>query len=192
MAELGQKFGLAFIQDFVTRDERDHLIELIDARAEYLPVPSDLVWPNPPRRCDLSRVGDEVVFAIEARMARALGVPRQFGEGLQGQVYSAGETYSPHYDAFHMGSPSFDREMPRAGQRPFSVLIYLEVPDAGGVTTFPNLGVIIQPTAGLAVFWSNLDGNHQPHPLSLHSAMPVLVGRKIIVSSWYRERTYAR
>jgi len=192
MSNVANKFGLAFIEHFVTEEEREHLIELIDDRAEYLPTPSDLVWPNPPRRCDLSRLGDQTIFEIECRISRALGVPRQFGEGLQGQIYGTGENYHPHFDAFHMGSPSYDREMPRAGQRPYSVLIYLEVPRAGGVTTFPRLGVMIQPSAGLAVFWSNLGGDHQPHPLALHGGMPVLDGRKVIVSSWYRERTYER
>src|SRR5215471_13993942 len=174
--DVANKFGLAFIEHFVTEAEREHLIELIDDRAEYLPTPTDLVWPNPPRRCDLSRLGDQTIFEIECRMARALGVPRQFGEGLQGQLYSRDEEYATHFDAFHMGTPSYDREMPRGGQRPFSALIYLEAPRGGGSTYFPNLGVSIEPRPGLAVFWSNLDANHLPHRMSMHGATPVLAG----------------
>jgi prolyl 4-hydroxylase len=189
---VADKFGLAFIEGFVTETERRALVEVIDKHAAYLETSADLQWPNPPRRCGLSHLGLELVAVIEARIARALGVPTRFGEGLQGQIYGTGENYHRHLDAFQRGSPSFDREMPRAGQRPYSALIYLEVPRAGGATTFPNLGVTIHPTAGLAVFWSNLDGDHQPHRLSEHSSMPVLVGRKVIITSWYRERTYER
>lgn len=189
---MADKFGLAFIEGFVTEIERRALIPLIEVNARYLETPPDLNWPRPPKRCVVNAALTHLAPIIEERCARALGVPARFCEGLQGQVYGPGEYYMSHYDAFHYGSPEYDRQMPRAGQRPFTAMIYLEVPSAGGTTTFGKLGVSISPTPGLGVFWSNLDGDHMPHRLSMHASMPVLLGRKIILSAWFRERTYDR
>jgi len=189
---VADKFGLAFIEGFVTEQERLALVELIEMHAIYLPTPPDLKWPRPPRRVDLSALGLELPTLIVERCGRALGVPARFCEGLQGQVYSVGENYSPHFDAFSRGTPEFNRQMDRAGQRPFTAMVYLEAPRNGGTTTFPKLGVSISPSAGLGVFWSNLDGDHGAHRLSMHSSMPVLAGRKIVMTAWFRERTYER
>lgn len=189
---MADKFDLAFIENFLTLEEREHFAHMIDTYATHLETPLDLQWPKPPRRCDLSALGMKEVYRLEERLAWAFRVPRAFGEGLQGQVYEDGQNYAPHRDAFDNGTPEFDRQMPRAGQRSYSALIYVEVPSIGGVTTFPRLGVTIHPSPGTAIFWSNLDDDHRPHVLSLHSSMPVLGGRKIVITSWYRERTYER
>eukprot|EP00095_Tigriopus_kingsejongensis_P007522 snap_masked-scaffold103_size370364-processed-gene-2.2 protein:Tk07522 transcript:snap_masked-scaffold103_size370364-processed-gene-2.2-mRNA-1 annotation:"hypothetical protein DAPPUDRAFT_22132" len=48
----------------------------------------------------------------------------------------------------------------------------------GGRTVFPLIGAGIEPEAGSAVFWYNLNKNLTPDPDTLHGACPIMFGTK--------------
>ena len=126
-----------------------------------------------------------LIAAIEARIAELLCWPVSHGEGLQILRYRPGAEYKPHYDYFdpkHSGTP---RILERGGQRVGTLLIYLNAPDGGGGTVFPDAGLEVAPVRGNAVFFS-YDRAH-PGTKTLHGGAPVTAGEKWVATKWLRE-----
>ncbi len=125
---------------------------------------------------------------IEARIARLVHWPVERGEGIQVLHYRPGAEYKPHYDYFDPDQPGTPTILKRGGQRVGTLVIYLNDPEAGGGTTFPDVGLEVAPRKGGAVFF-NYD---RPHPAtrSLHGGAPVLAGDKWVATKWLREGVF--
>jgi prolyl 4-hydroxylase len=126
--------------------------------------------------------------AIEARIARLVHWPVERGEGIQVLHYRPGAEYKPHYDYFDPDQPGTPTILKRGGQRVGTLVMYLNDPEAGGGTTFPDVGLEVAPRKGSAVFFNY----NRPHPStrSLHGGAPVLVGDKWVATKWLRERVF--
>jgi prolyl 4-hydroxylase len=126
-----------------------------------------------------------VCARLEARLARLLDWPLETGEGLQILRYRPGAEYKPHYDYFDPAEPGTPAILKRGGQRLASIVCYLNTPEAGGATVFPEAGIAVAPVRGNAVFFSY----EQPHPSTrtLHGGAPVLAGEKWVATKWMRE-----
>jgi prolyl 4-hydroxylase len=128
----------------------------------------------------------EVVRRIEARIARLLNWPVENGEGLQVLHYRPGAEYKPHYDYFDPAQPGTSTILKRGGQRVGTLLMYLNDPEKGGGTIFPDAGGLeVAPKRGNAVFFS-YDRAH-PSTKSLHGGTPVVAGEKWVATKWLRE-----
>ena len=130
----------------------------------------------------------ELISRIEARIGELLGWPVENGEGLQVLHYGPGAEYKPHYDYFDPAEPGTASILQRGGQRVATLVMYLNEPEAGGATVFPDATLAVVPKCGNAVFFSY----SQPHPVSrtLHGGAPVLTGDKWIATKWLREREF--
>lgn len=62
--------------------------------------------------------------------------------------------------------------------------------EEGGSTSFPNIGLQVQPKKGSAVFFANTDAQRRPDQQTLHAGDPVVSGVKYIATKWLREREY--
>ena len=126
-----------------------------------------------------------VCARLEGRLARLLDWPLENGEGLQILRYRPGAEYKPHYDYFDPAEPGTPAILKRGGQRLASIVCYLNTPEAGGATVFPEAGIEVAPVRGNAVFFSY----EQPHPSTrtLHGGAPVLAGEKWVATKWMRE-----
>lgn len=131
-----------------------------------------------------SRGEGELVSAIEARIAALLQWPLERGEGLQVLRYGVGAEYRPHFDYFDPAQPGSQAILKRGGQRVGTVLMYLNTPESGGATTFPDAGIEVQALRGSAVFFAY----GQPSPLTrtLHGGAPVQAGEKWVATKWLR------
>jgi prolyl 4-hydroxylase len=132
-----------------------------------------------------ARAETELIDKLEQRIASLLGWPVENGEGLQILRYRPGAEYKPHYDYFdpkESGTPSIVK---RGGQRVASLVCYLNTPEKGGATVFPDVHLDVAPCKGNAVFFSY----DRPHPMtrSLHGGAPVLEGEKWVATKWLRE-----
>jgi prolyl 4-hydroxylase len=130
--------------------------------------------------------GENAVCArVEARLAALLDWPVERGEGLQVLRYGVGAEYKPHYDYFDTSQPGTPAILRRGGQRVGTVVMYLNTPERGGATTFPDAGLAVNPVKGNAVFF-NYD---RPHPATgtLHGGAPVLQGEKWVATKWLRQ-----
>lgn len=134
------------------------------------------------------RAENPVVARVEARIARLLRWPEDHGEGLQVLRYRPGAEYKPHYDYFDPAEPGTAHITSRGGQRVGTLVMYLNNPERGGATTFPDLGLEVMPQRGHAVFFAY----DKPHPSTrtLHGGAPVLAGVKWVATKWLRERVF--
>lgn len=158
--------------------------------------PSRLMSSNNPdagfrtsETCNLD-AGDPVVRGVDAKLAALLGIEPRHGEALQGQRYGVGQEFKPHHDYLRTDEAYWAKQEKVGGQRTWTAMMFLNVPEAGGETYFPRIDAKIPPRAGTLVAWNNLDARGEPNTHSLHQGMPVLAGTKYIVTKWYRERPW--
>ena len=135
-----------------------------------------------------SRGESALIQRIEARIAHLLKWPVSHGEGLQVLHYTPGAEYKPHFDYFDPAVPGSGPILKRGGQRLGTLVMYLNTPEAGGATTFPDVGFQVLPVKGNAVFFSY----DRPHPSTgtLHGGAPVTAGDKWVATKWLREGVF--
>lgn len=179
------------VADFLSDDECDEIIALAGerlVRSETVEVGSGGSEVNAARTSDgmfFTREESPVIQRVEARLAAFTNWPVENGEGLQVLRYRPGAEYKPHYDYFDPAQPGTSTIVQRGGQRVATVVMYLNTPDAGGATIFPDVQLEVAAQRGHAVFFSYA----QPHPgtRTLHGGAPVLSGEKWVATKWLRQ-----
>lgn len=91
-----------------------------------------------------------VIVRLERRIAALLNWPVDRGEGLQILRYRPGTRYEPHYDYFDPEMSGTPRILERGGQRVGTLVMYLNTPERGGYTTFPDAGLEVARCAAAA------------------------------------------
>jgi prolyl 4-hydroxylase len=143
---------------------------------------------NPDRTSNgmfFNRGESELLKTIESRIARLVNWPVENGEGLQVLHYRPGAEYKPHYDYFDPAEPGTPTILKRGGQRVATLVMYLNQPEQGGGTTFPDAGLEVAPQRGNAVFFSY--DRPSPATRTLHGGAPVIAGEKWVATKWLRE-----
>ena len=171
--------------------ECDEMIELARtrlARSETVQTGTGSSEVNEARTSDgmfFDRAEFDLCARLEARMAALLRWPVENGEGLQVLRYRAGAEYRPHYDYFDPAQPGTPLLLSRGGQRVASLVCYLNTPEQGGGTVFPDVGLEVAAVKGNAVFFSY--DRPDPDTCSLHGGAPVEAGEKWVATKWLRE-----
>lgn len=138
------------------------------------------------RTCHLGTSAPALSAALDQRLADVLGLDPACAEPIQGQRYDRGQYFKPHTDWFAPGTEEFEQHARCGGQRTWSLMVYLNAVLAGGATSFPLLNLSITPMPGWGLAWNNLRPDGSPHPDTLHEALPVLDGRKYVITKWFR------
>jgi len=133
---------------------------------------------------------DPLVVAVGARMTALIGVEAETGELIQGQRYTEGQEYKPHWDYFPVNDSYWPHMRAQGGQRCWSAMAYLSDVQSGGETHFPYAELMVPPAEGTVIFWNNLRPDGAPNVDSLHAALPVAAGTKYVLTKWYSERTW--
>jgi len=185
------KLDLFLARDFIGEALCDALIERIDAVRR----PSTIADPNGDAAFRTSETGDlsahdPVVQAIERRLSDFTGLDPVYGEPLQGQRYAVGQEFKGHTDYFEPQGADFDRYCSVAGNRTWTLMVYLNAPEAGGATRFKAVDKIVQPETGKLVAWNNRRPDGTLNPATLHQGMKVRAGVKYVITKWYRERVW--
>jgi prolyl 4-hydroxylase len=131
---------------------------------------------------------DSIVKKINENIANELQVPTKNGETLQGQLYEIGQEFKHHHDYF--SGDGYINHCLASGQRTWTCMAYLNDVEEGGETDFPQIEVKFKPKKGMAVFWSHFDSNGKENPASLHAGTPVIKGKKIIITKWFRKNEW--
>jgi len=176
------------VEHFLSGEECEALIALMEGRLR----PSTITAADEPdqyfrrsKTCDLSYVDNPVIREVDARICAALRIDPAYAEPTQAQHYDVGDEFKPHTDYFE--AVELERfSTPTWGQRTWTFMIYLNEPQAGGATAFPNVGLVVRPRTGLAVLWNSLKPDGQPNPHSIHHGTPVTAGWKAIITKWFR------
>ncbi len=177
--------------NLLSHQECDEMVELARARlmrSETVVTSTGASEVNTARTSDgmfFGRGENAMCARIEARIGALLGWPVENGEGLQVLRYRPGAEYKPHYDYFDPAQAGTPTILKRGGQRVGTVVIYLNTPESGGATTFPDVKLEVAPVKGNAVFFS-YDRAH-PMTRTLHGGAPVLAGEKWVTTKWLRE-----
>ncbi len=130
---------------------------------------------------------DPVITGIEERISRLTQIPMENGESIQVLSYGVGGEYKPHYDYFDGSTPGGALCLNRGGQRVASFIMYLNTPQAGGETIFPQAHISVTPKKGDAVLFYDCLPNGNIDPLTLHGGAPVIAGEKWIATRWLRQ-----
>jgi prolyl 4-hydroxylase len=182
---------LFVVRDFLNRSDCAGLMERIDEGKQ----PSRILAedPDPEFRtsetCNLDPHAP-LIKSVETKIARLMGIDPKYGETIQGQRYAVGQQFKAHHDFFYTSEPYWQEQKDIGGQRTWTVMMFLNEPEAGGHTFFTKAGVKIAPKAGNLLAWNNLDELGEPNPNSLHQGMPVEAGVKYIITKWYRENPW--
>jgi prolyl 4-hydroxylase len=177
--------------DLLSHDECDAIVAAAKprlARSETVQMDtggSEVHAARTSRGMFFERGENEVCKRVEERIAKLLSWPVKNGEGLQVLHYLPGAEYQPHHDYFDPSKSGTAAITARGGQRVGTLIMYLNSPEKGGGTTFPDVGLEVGPVKGNAVFFSY----DRPHPSTktLHGGAPVIAGEKWVATKWLRE-----
>ena len=106
--------------------------------------------------------------------------------------YEKGQEYKKHWDYFHPNTPEYKKYVLNKsyGNRPMTVLFYLNDSYEGGETFFEKDNILITPKAGMCVSWVNMFTPDEYNIRSLHAGLPVKSGKKYIATKWIREKKF--
>ncbi|HEY9578440.1 MAG TPA: 2OG-Fe(II) oxygenase [Rhizorhapis sp.] len=178
-------------RDFLNAEECASLIARIEANRR----PSTIADANgdgyfrTSDTCDLDHA-DPFIMAIDRKLSHFLGIDPAYGEPIQGQRYAVGQEFKPHTDYFDPKGSDFATYCATAGNRSWTLMVYLNQPEAGGATRFIKIGKTIQPEPGKLLAWNNRLSPGHYNPATLHHGMKVRAGVKYIITKWYRERPW--
>eukprot|EP00316_Scyphosphaera_apsteinii_P000268 CAMPEP_0119331566 /NCGR_PEP_ID=MMETSP1333-20130426/80828_1 /TAXON_ID=418940 /ORGANISM="Scyphosphaera apsteinii, Strain RCC1455" /LENGTH=1014 /DNA_ID=CAMNT_0007341197 /DNA_START=36 /DNA_END=3080 /DNA_ORIENTATION=+ len=174
------------VKEFLSEDEVRHLIELGKPSIERSTTMSKVSSTRTSRNTWIARNTSPVTERIYRRIADLMGVDEQVlwdkkpgkAEPIQLVHYASGQRYDAHYD-WGVGS---------ASTRFATVLIYLNIPQEGGLTAFPKATtsepLAVHPGLGGAILFYNILQDGNPDRDSLHAALPVIEGEKWLANVW--------
>lgn len=183
------KLQLFTIEDFMTRDECEHLIHI---SAEHL-RPSTLTHSNGDDKfrtsstCDFTKIDDSFIDEIDRRISRTLGIRLSYSETIQVQRYEVGEEFKTHHDFFSPNTSIYKDFAEEQGNRTWTFAVYLNTTMRGGGTRFTEIDHTFYPKQGMATIWNNLAPDGTPNPMTVHHGMIVEEGFKVIITKWFRE-----
>ncbi|KAI1330509.1 2OG-Fe(II) oxygenase family oxidoreductase [Xylariaceae sp. FL0255] len=202
---------VVYIENFLSADERAHLLEISELLFEPSTITSDGATTQQNRLIRDSEVAliprTDVVRCIEERAKGVQGWPDDtWIERLRTQRYGSNQHYTHHFD-WGSGARGWGRVSS------FMVWVLAENVEGGG-TEFPRLqrngpdqpwcrwlecgkdnvkkdgelltGVTFKPVSGNAVFWENFrpDGSGRGWNETWHAGLPVTTGTKVGLNIW--------
>ncbi|XP_023523636.1 probable prolyl 4-hydroxylase 7 [Cucurbita pepo subsp. pepo] len=194
---------------FLSDKECDHLINLSRGRLERSMVADNKSGKRVSSKVRTSsgtfvlKGQDEIIAAIEARIAAWTFLPLENGEPIQILHYENGEKYEPHFDFF---VDEVNKEL--GGHRVATVLMYLSNVEKGGETVFPHsefkesqekddswsdcarMGYAVKPQKGDALLFFSLNVDGTTNPRSMHGSCPVIEGEKWSATKWIHVRSF--
>ena len=174
---------------FASRDECDIMLRLSDD-AQRSTIDNEQVTTSHRTSRTKWLDDDEVPTRLSERAAVISELPVSNAERWQLAQYGENCEYKLHVDTV----PEFNDLAP--GGRFSTLLLYLDEPDEGGSTDFPDLGLRIRPKTGTALYFRNVHDRCtdpfalETHESSCHAGAPVLRGAKHIATRWVHPVPY--
>ena len=130
---------------------------------------------------------DVLLELVNLRVAAAVEMPPEHGEGLGVLHYQPGETYAPHVD-FIPATPANAAQLAERGQRTRTLLVYLNEDFDGGETDFPILQRRFRPPRGSALVFHSVDEQGRTDQRTVHAGRSPVSGDKWVISKWFRTK----
>jgi len=188
-----QGLDIFTIPDFLSDEECDHICSLIEqnnTRSSVTAEGTKSTQYHDGRTSNTSNLSDndDIVNRVNLKMYNELNISKEYSEPTQGQIYQVGQEFRHHNDFFTDGS--YTNHCLSSGQRTYTFMIYLNDVEEGGETDFPKINQTFTPQKRMAVVWKNSDGTGKENYASHHAGKPVIKGKKIIITKWFRENEY--
>jgi prolyl 4-hydroxylase len=176
--------GVSIIDGFCSPEEARAVIDFSRDKLGFAGVMLDGKFvEHPQRRCETGLVFgprnvNQELLPIACRAAALTGLPYTHLEGVYVTRYQEGGLYDEHVDFGDQFSVD----------RLYTVLLYLNdmTPEDGGATVFPRLNIEVQPQAGRAVCWTNMNPDGSSHTETSHAALLVKPGgEKWAIQFWF-------
>jgi prolyl 4-hydroxylase len=134
--------------------------------------------------CQNSCYNDTTAQKVIQRITDVTNIPEENSENLQMLRYEVGEYYQKHHDYIQYQTER------QSGVRIMTVYMYLNDVEEGGGTSFPHLGITVQPKRGQAVIWPSVldEDPHKKDVRTEHAALPVIKGVKYGANAWIHQR----
>ena len=180
-------------QNFLSPEDCDFLIDTIDrnARPSTLYQGTEQEGYRTSSSCDVDP-DDPEIQRIDEAIADLLGIDTAYSEIMQCQRYEVGQEFKDHHDYFFVDQPYWVHEARNGGQRTWTAMVYLNVPEEGGATHFPALEYSVEARRGMALIWNNMGLDGKPNPNTIHAGTPVIKGSKYIITKWFRINKWRR
>jgi prolyl 4-hydroxylase len=133
---------------------------------------------------------DVILAVMQERAARIIGAPVAFHEPPNAISYEVGQEFRAHADFIEPSIPQFQPELRLLGQRTATIVTYLNSDFDGAETWFPDAGVKFRGDVGDAIVFANVLPNGTPDYNTKHAGLPVLRGRKWVLSQWIRAKPF--
>tara|TARA_B100000482_G_scaffold192475_1_gene180976 strand:+ start:148 stop:813 length:666 start_codon:yes stop_codon:yes gene_type:complete len=186
--------------DFCTLEECNRLCKAVDKHAQpsvHLDLATGKALPQQNFRRSNTLVlhpADPLCFSIVERMAGVLEFSPSQAEPPNIIKYQPGDYFKPHVDGFspihfalaHSGASDRLVELNTAGNRTWTLMLYLNDDFIGGQTTFPLMSIAFIAKTGLLVGWKNTHSN-EVIPESLHQSTELISGYKYVFVVPFRE-----
>ena len=131
---------------------------------------------------------DPTTKNVLQKIENLTGVSDDCSENLQLLRYEPGQFYKTHHDYI-------DTQLDRPeGVRILTVFLYLNEPEAGGGTNFPDIGkgITVMPKKGSVLLWPSVL-NDDPNAMddrTHHQALHVQKGIKFGANAWVHQRDF--
>lgn len=189
---------VAIVDGFLDEAACKDLIALTEGRLERALVLSDeegsgISDGRTNSDCVLKPAEVPEIMPLLDRLATALALPVSHAENLTVLHYATAEEFQLHADGIWSGldARAIEGFEVEGGQRLFTTMIYLNAVEEGGGTTFPKLGIRVDPAPGrLLIFANTPAGDRDQSQLAAHAGEPVTGGEKWVAVTWWRERPY--
>lgn len=180
-----RKPDLALYSGFLTQTECCALIEASRPRLTRSKVVTSggETAIKPTRTSDSASFGlneNALIERIERRVERLVRWPTQDTEGLQVVRYGPRSSFRPHHDFYDLDASG--KVTGGRRQRIATLIMYLNAPEFGGMTSFSDVELDIYPQQGDAIFFSYPTADRAS--LTMHCGVSVVTGEKWIATKW--------
>ena len=140
------------------------------------------------KSCYLEYRQDDITLNLVKRLSEIVGLNYESIPYIEVSKYKTGEFFAHHLDAFNKEYilNKLENKEYNFIQRFLTAICYLNTPEEGGETSFPNLEKKIYPEIGKVLLFENTKSSSLiPNPKSFHSGDPVRKGEKWIITIWF-------
>tara|TARA_A100001015_G_C15040612_1_gene739381 strand:+ start:3401 stop:4414 length:1014 start_codon:yes stop_codon:yes gene_type:complete len=171
------------IENFLKEDEIDSLLKMCEGKYVRSLAGDGVSKSRTSEQCwcqDQTCLNDKNVGAISSKISGMLQSSIQNTEFLQIIRYDEGQFYSLHHDqnaGYHVP----------CGPRVYTFFMYLNTPEEGGETWFPDINLKVKAQKGRAIIWNSILNNNVSLPdlRTHHEALPVKKGMKMAANYWF-------
>ena len=148
------------IVNFLSNEECEQFISLINKNNQKNTVVDDITYglkiheSRTSSGCFFNNTEPFICDIVE-RMSKYLNIDSKRIESLQGQKYEVGQFFKPHFD--YIFSNIEYHTIKQAGNREWTLLLYLNDNFEGGQTGFPKLNYEVKPRKGMALLFQNME-----------------------------------